>query len=125
MYAHSAALHPQHANIAFVSHSNALYALESDCTRRQLKPQHFGLNSQNNARGVNVAFVHQGVPGGLGEFDLASGCCLATAELRSTPTAMAYSGDGRLLVALMQVLGYIFKGLAASLGHLRDVPSIT
>lgn len=54
------------------------------------------------ASAVPIACL-QGTPGGLGEFDMSSGCCLATAELRSTPVSLAYSMDGRLLIALLQV----------------------
>lgn len=52
---------------------------------------------------LTIVFRAQGAPGALGEFDMSSGCCLATAELRSTPSNVAYSMDGRLLVVLLKV----------------------
>lgn len=52
---------------------------------------------------MDATWTLQGADGALGEFDMSSGCCLATAELRSTPSNLAYSMDGRLLVVLLQV----------------------
>ena len=51
----------------------------------------------------------------IGEYDLDSGCCLASAELRSTPACVAYSPDGELLVALLRdrsVIAFHGAGLA-------------
>lgn len=44
----------------------------------------------------------QGTQARLGEYDLTSGCCLATATISSPPEKLAYSRDGRLIIALLE-----------------------
>ncbi len=55
----------------------------------------------------------QGTHQRIGEYDLASGCCLATANLASPPTNLAYSSDGKLLIALLED-----RSLVAFIGQL-------
>lgn len=55
----------------------------------------------------------QGTHQRIGEYDLASGCCLATANLASPPTNLAYSTDGKLLIALLED-----RSLVAFIGQL-------
>lgn len=57
----------------------------------------------------------QGGPGVIGEYDLSSGCCLATTGVASTPACIAYSPDGELLVSLQRdrsVVAFYGAGLA-------------
>lgn len=46
--------------------------------------------------------VLQGTQARIGEYDLRSGCCLATATISSPPEKLAYSRDGRLIIALLE-----------------------
>ena len=89
LYANAAALHPQHATIAVVSQYERCNTILLPSKLHTPPEEEIGL--------------FQGAEGALGEFDVSSGCCLATAELRSTPSNLAYSMDGRLLVVLLQV----------------------